>query len=309
MKSDAASALRTGGVYLCVMVGLVFVACNGGGAGGEPAGDLTEGSGNEDTPTATASPAVSPEPEDHVGRATIPTASPWPRPTFPTGEPQGSGILEAEDVTASPLPPVSPEELSDIGGDAPPPEGEIDPCTLVTKAEAEEILELGVADVWRHTHFFGGGNICEWSSHVMASFERDEPFSSIFLRLDAGFSEEEFLEFRKDIDGIGCFSGTRRVEGIGDSAYASGPTLDVFKGDTKLGLAVIVKDEPSLKAAKKVGLIALRRWPQDPLESQPAKSQERPVCYPLSESPEEAGTLPQPETCLSVGGAAPPDKD
>jgi hypothetical protein len=169
-----------------------------------------------------------------------------------TNGPRSAGTPAA----ATPLPTVSPEELSAIGGDPPPPKGEIDPCTLITKAEAEAILELPAADVWRHTHFFGGGNICEWTSGL------GEPFSSIFLRLDAGYSEEELLNFYDRTEGY--FGTPQEVSGIGDAAYSLGEILDVVVGDIKLGLAVIVKDEPRLKAAKELAKIALQRWPPPP---------------------------------------------
>ena len=126
-----------------------------------------------------------------------------------------------------------------------------------------------MVEVWRHTHFFGGGNICEWSSDIMAHIDHGEPFSSIFLRLDVGLSEEEFLKFQEDLEELGYFPEMRRVAGIGDSAYAQESGLDVFKGDTKIGLGVVVKDEPDLDAAKEVALIALRRWPSALVEPWP----------------------------------------
>jgi hypothetical protein len=160
-------------------------------------------------------------------------------------------------AAATPLPTLSPEELSAIGGDPPPPPGEIDPCTLVTKAEAEEILEQPVVEVWRHSHFFGGGNICEWTSGL------GELFSSIFLRLDTGYSEQEFVEIYESMEEAG-YPTLRPVSGFGDSAYAWGAVLYVFKGDTLIHFPVIVKDEPSLKAAKELAKIALQRWPPPP---------------------------------------------
>jgi len=103
----------------------------------------------------------------------------------------------------------------------------------------------------------------------MAHIDHGEPFSSIFLRLDVGLSEEEFLKFQEDLEELGYFPEMRRVAGIGDSAYAQESGLDVFKGDTKIGLGVVVKDEPDLDAAKEVALIALRRWPSALVEPWP----------------------------------------
>jgi hypothetical protein len=174
-----------------------------------------------------------------------------------SGEPMAGASSEptnagAQTVTLTPLPTVSPDELSTIGGDPPPPAGEIDPCTLITKAEAEEILELPVADVWRHTHF-GSGNICEW-------YSRGNPRSSIFLRLDSGYAADELMAIYR-MEGFG-WGELQTLSGIGDSAYTLDEELLVFEQGTLFSFLVVVKDEPSLKAAKELALIALRRLPQ-----------------------------------------------
>jgi len=208
MKCSGRSAFLLESLLLCVMAGLVFVACNGGGASREPAGDTR--------------------------RPTLPTASPWPRPTLPTGQPQSAGTPEAGDAEA-PLPTVSPEELSAVGGDPPRP-GEIDACSLVTKAEVEQIIEQQVVDVWRHTYYFGETNICEY-------FSDGEPFGSAVIRLESGVSEERLqeLEFAERFPSSGVF---------------------VYDENTILWIAVIVKDDPDPGAEKKLASIALQRLSQ-----------------------------------------------
>ena len=248
MKCAGRSAFRLGGFLLGVALVLLVVACNGGGAGREPAGDVTEGPTDAGTPAATATPTVSPEAGGGTRLPAFPTASPWPPP-----EPRDSDTHDAGEA-ASPLPTVSLEELSAIGGDPPPGDGEIDPCSLVTKAEAERIIEQQVVDVWRHAHFF---RVCEYFSDVDA-----EPFGSAVIRVERGLSEDEFEEEIEEIEsGEMGVPKAKAVSGIGDAAYSVGPLLWVYQESTMLVITVVVKERPELDAAKEVAQIALRRLP------------------------------------------------
>jgi hypothetical protein len=162
------------------------------------------------------------------------------------------------DATATPLPTVSPEELSAIDGD-PPRESGTDPCSLVTKAEVEEIIEQQVVDVWRDAHFwFGGSYVCEY-------FSNGDPFGSATIRLESGLAEDEFEEeideMNAEIEAGLDVPKARAISGIAEAAYSFGPVLWVYQEGTMLAVTVIVKNDPDLGAAKELASIALRRLP------------------------------------------------
>ena len=143
--------------------------------------------------------------------------------------------------------PITPEELKEVGGD-PPRDGEIDPCSLVTRAEVEEILQDSLVDVYRHS---SPTVLCEY-------FNDGEPFGSATIRLDTAVSEAEVqkeIEIGEQLGG----SRAREVLGLGDAAFALGPLLYVYEGDTLLLVTVIVEERPDLEAAKELALKALTR--------------------------------------------------
>jgi hypothetical protein len=146
--------------------------------------------------------------------------------------------------------PVPREELEEVGGD-PPQEGEIDPCSLATKAEVEDILDEPVADTYRHT---SPTVLCEWFSDEAASF------GSVTIRLETGVSEdglEDEIGFAEQLGG----SKAEVVPDIGDSAYSVGPLLYAYAGDTLLIIAVIAHSNPELEGAKELAPRALARLP------------------------------------------------
>ena len=158
------------------------------------------------------------------------------------GAPQGEGHV-------APLATVPPEQLEEIGGD-PARQGQTDPCSLLTKAEVEEVLQQPVAEIYRHTR---PTVLCEY-------FVEGEPFGSVTIRLGGTVSEAEFqseIELAEELGG----SEATEVSGIGDLAFAVGPLLYVYQEGALLLTAAIVRGKTDLDGAKEVALIALHRLP------------------------------------------------
>lgn len=146
--------------------------------------------------------------------------------------------------------PVPREDLEEVGGDR-PEEGGIDPCSLATKAEVEDILGQPVADTYRHT---SPTVLCEWFSDVAM------PFGSVTIRLESDVSEDEIQEEIAVAEALGG-SEAETVPDIGDSAYSVGPLLYAHEGDTLLVIAVIAHNKPDLEGAKALAPSALARLP------------------------------------------------
>jgi hypothetical protein len=163
--------------------------------------------------------------------------------------PAGSSDASTNDVVADqPVGTIHPENLVDIEGDA-SVSGEIDPCSLVTKAEVEDVLGQKVNEVYRHSA------LCEYIAD-------EASFGSANIRVETNVSEEERMSSLEVLEQVGQ-TGAEELPGLGDFAYSIGPTVYIARGSTTL-LVLVGKDEsPNLDAAKVLASKAFARLPSD----------------------------------------------
>lgn len=138
-------------------------------------------------------------------------------------------------------------------------ESHLDPCTLITKAEAETALGEPVEDPECTTNSPVGQVICSYSTPETFKFVQialtrtgDMPDSLT----EIGESAATIFETTRDnIEG-------QNISGLGDQAFWGVPGLHVLKGDIYFCISVGSTDKPeNLEMAKGLAELVLSRLP------------------------------------------------
>ncbi|HSP54107.1 MAG TPA: hypothetical protein VLS25_00835 [Dehalococcoidia bacterium] len=148
----------------------------------------------------------------------------------------------------SPLPAIPAIEILDVGGDPASEIDGIDPCTLVRRSEVEDVLGDAVADVYRHSR---PTVLCEFFTAA------EGPFGSATVRVEHLDKAGELESERQLAELLG--GAVQDVSGFGDEAFSVGPLLYIRQADWMILATVVVKEKPSLEAAKQVASLALAR--------------------------------------------------